>query len=93
MSVVCLDCEILRWRERGGASEKLDGSRFAPPLDGSQNIELRHALRISRISTTFPTDYVCAGQDNGKAAMLKTVEGWDRPESEEASDWAVSSLY
>jgi hypothetical protein len=26
----------------------------------------------------------CAGQDNGKVAMLKTVEGWDRPESEEA---------
>ena len=27
---------------------------------------------------------VCAGKDNGKAAMLKTVEGWGRPELEEA---------
>mgnify|MGYP003693945663 CR=1 FL=1 len=33
---------------------------------------------------------VCAGKDNGKAAMLKIVEGWDRPESEEGWDWAAS---
>jgi hypothetical protein len=33
---------------------------------------------------------VCAGMDNGKAAMLKIVEGWDRPESEEGWDWAAS---
>jgi len=33
---------------------------------------------------------VCAGKDNGKAAMLKIVEGWDRPESEAVWDWAAS---
>jgi hypothetical protein len=50
------------------------------------NIEHRTSARIPDF-TDVESDserLSCAGKDNGKAAMLKTVEGWGRPELEEA---------
>ena len=60
----------------------LGGEVEGPALLETSNIELPHPLQISPPVESNSERHSCAGKDNGKAAMSKIVEVWDRPGSE-----------